>query len=83
MRNFRQLSDITEIEVIARGLGVRIRNYLNHEYADGRQIRWRKLKGIALIEWPDGRVEWAELHWFEGQGIGRVEITYKKTASRR
>lgn len=38
------LSEITQIETIASGVGVHIRDRLNREYGRGR---WRKLKGIA------------------------------------
>ena len=84
--DFELLSDITQIEPIARGGGVHIHSYLNRQYAGGRRVRWRKLKGVALIEWltPEkrGKIERAELHWFEGHGIGRVELKYKKEAKR-
>lgn len=67
--DFELLSEITQIEPIARGAGVDIHNYLNHKYASGRRIRWRKLKGIAWIKWltPElyGQIERAELHWVE------------------
>lgn len=82
--DFELLSEITQIEPIARGAGVEIQSYLNHKYARGRRIRWRKLKGLAWIAWltPEkrGKIEKAELHWFEGHGIGRVELKYKKEA---
>ena len=35
--------------------------------------RWRKLKGKAIIQYLDGKVVEAEIHWFEAAGIGRVE----------
>lgn len=69
---FKFLSDISNIEIIARGKGVRIRNYLNRTYGQGGKRRWRKLKGIALIEYPDGRSVKAEIHFYEAHGIGRV-----------
>jgi hypothetical protein len=40
--------------------------------------RWRKLKGHALVELPDGSVERAELHWYEAHGIGRVDMKLKR-----
>lgn len=45
-QDFDLLSEITDIETIARGTGVRIRQYLNQSYGQGR---WRKLKGRAWI----------------------------------
>ena len=38
------------------------------------------MKGKALIEWEDGRVEYAEIHWFEAHGIGRKLTKRKKRA---
>lgn len=40
--------------------------------------RWRKLKGRALVELPDGGVVWAELHWYEAHGVGRVDMRVKR-----
>jgi hypothetical protein len=71
---FKFLSDISNIKIIARGRGVRIRNYLNRKYGQGRKHRWRKLKGTALIEYPDGRIVKAEIHFYEAHGIGRVRF---------
>ncbi len=28
-------------------------------------------KGIATIEFTDGRIRTVELHWYEGHGVGR------------
>ena len=44
--DFDLLSDISDIETIARGTGVRIRRYLNATYGFGQ---WRKRKGNAWI----------------------------------
>lgn len=43
-----------------------------------REGRWRKLKGMALVELPDGTVAEAELHWYEAHGIGRVDMKVKR-----
>ncbi len=71
---FKFLGDISNIEIIARGKSVRIRNYLNRTYGQGRKYRWRKLKGTALIEYPDGRIVKAEIHFYEAHGMGRVRF---------
>jgi hypothetical protein len=68
--DFEYLSDLSEIETIAKGPGVKIRHYLRQKYGRGR---WRKLKGKAIIRYFDGKVVEAEIHWFEASGIGRVE----------
>ena len=72
---FRIIGAITHIQVIARGPSVRIRRYLNEEFGPGR---WRKMKGRALIEWDDGRSEYAEVHWFEAHGVGRALMKRKR-----
>lgn len=76
---FRLVSEIRKVERIASGPGVRIRRYLNGKFGRGR---WRKMKGEALIEWPDGRVELAEIHWFEAHGIGRKLLKRKRRLGR-
>jgi hypothetical protein len=71
----RLRSEITDVEVIAAGTGVRVRAKLNKAYGVGR---WRKLKGTALVELPDGSVARAELHWYEAHGIGRRDMKIKR-----
>lgn len=69
--NFRFLSEIDHVQLIASGNGVKIRHYLNQKYGRGR---WRKLKGTAMLEYSDGQVWLAEIHWFEAHGIGRKDF---------
>ena len=33
-------------------------------------VRWRKMKGVALIREDNGDVYEAEIHWFEAHGVG-------------
>ncbi len=72
---FEILSEITEIEIIAAGRGVYIRRYLARTYGEGR---WRKMKGIATVQFADGTVHQAEIHWFEASGIGRKDFKIKR-----
>ena len=72
---FDILSDIQEIEMIASGRGVRNKKRLDRVYGQGR---WRKMKGIAIIELADGALCEAELHWYEAQNIGRREFKIKR-----
>jgi hypothetical protein len=72
---FKLRGEITDIEVIAVGKGVRDRRKLAKAYGRGR---WRKLKGIALVELPDSSVHKAELHWYEAHGIGRKDMKVKR-----
>jgi hypothetical protein len=77
------LGEITNIQRIARGSSIRIRHFLNRQFAQSRRVTWIKRKGFALIQWRDtGKIEYAELHWFEAHGIGRVYITYKRGIER-
>ena len=75
MTGFRRRSKITDIQVIATGRKLRLLSRLRRLYGKGR---WRKLKGRALVELPDGRVVEAELHWYEAHGIGRVDMKIKR-----
>lgn len=75
MTGFRLRGPITDIEVIAIGRKIRSLNLLLRLYGRGR---WRKLKGRALVELPDSSVIWAELHWYEAHGIGRVDLRVKR-----
>jgi hypothetical protein len=72
--NFRLISAITDIEIIARVKGVDIRHTLNRQYGRGN---WRKLKGIATVEYENGQIWIVELHWFEAQGIGQKRMKDK------
>ena len=75
-KDFELVSEITNMETIARGTGVRIRSYLNKTYGYGR---WRKVKGEAWIRLKDsGELQYAELHWFEAHGIGRRDMKRKR-----
>ncbi|MXY83670.1 MAG: hypothetical protein F4Y91_16835 [Gemmatimonadetes bacterium] len=72
--DFEILGEITHIEPIARGPGVRARVRLNKFYGQGR---WRKLNGVAQVRLLDGTIRLAEIHWYEAHGIGRKEFKLK------
>ncbi len=72
--NFKLSSEITNIQTIAKGKSVDIRHELNRVYGRGD---WRKLKGIATVEYENGQIWVAELHWFEAHGIGRKRMKDK------
>ena len=57
--DFEFLSEIYNIEIIARGKGVQQRQFLNQRFGRGR---WRKMKGRALIEYSTGKITEAEIH---------------------
>lgn len=44
-KNFEIISEITDVELIAKGSKVQIRRFLNEIYG---RAEWRKLKGKAI-----------------------------------
>ena len=72
--DFEIIGEITEIETIARGRGVKSRARLQRQYGQGR---WRKLKGKAYVRLIDGSARYAEIHWYQAQEIGKKEFKLK------
>ncbi len=66
--HFEIVGEITGIEVIATGRGIRRLKFLRKRYG-GRH--WRKLKGLATIRLVRGSIRRAEVHWYEAHGVGR------------
>ena len=75
MADFEIVSEIGNIELIARGPGIRDISRLRRQYGKGN---WRKLKGSALIRLKSGRIRFAEIHWYEAHRIGKREIKRKR-----
>jgi hypothetical protein len=73
--DFEVIGDISDIETIAQGKGIRSRAKLVKLYGRGR---WRKRKGNAQIKLKSGAVVEAELHWYEAHGIGRRGLKIKR-----
>lgn len=73
--HFKLKGKIRDIEVIAAGHGLRNLNRLNKVYG---MTNWRKLKGICQVRLEDGAILEAELHWYEGHGIGKKEMKIKR-----
>ena len=73
--DFEIVGEITVVETIAAGKGIRDLRRLRRSYGKGR---WRKMKGIARIRLMTGRIRLAELHWYEAHGIGKKEIKRKR-----
>jgi hypothetical protein len=71
---FDVVGNITEVETIAAGVGVKVRNFLRKSYGRGR---WRKMKGTATVRLPNGRLRRVELHWYEAHGIGKKDLKIK------
>lgn len=72
--DFEIIGDITEIETIAIGSGIRDRIRLRKTYGKGR---WRKLKGVAQVKLINGTIRLAEAHWYEAHGLGQHEFKLK------
>ena len=51
--DFEIVSEITDIQTMARGSGVRERARLRKQYGRGR---WCKLKGVARVRLVDGTI---------------------------
>lgn len=72
---FEILSEITEITKIAAGPGIREIKRLRKQFGHGR---CRKLKGVADVKLPGGRIRRVELHWYEAHGLGKKKIKIKR-----
>ncbi len=72
---FEIIGEITDIEVIARGRGIRDPARVRRKYGPGN---WRKIKGRAPVRLEDGSVHQAEIHWYEAHGIGRKRFKIKR-----
>ena len=74
-QNFKIIGRIDLIETIAIGNQIREIRRLRKTFGAGR---WRKLKGIALVAFQNGKIRLAELHWYEAHGIGRRKLKIKR-----
>lgn len=72
---FEIIGVIEEMEVIAAGPGVRIRAHLRKLHGPAR---WRKLKGVATVRFPNGTTHLVELHWYQAHGIGKRDMKIKR-----
>jgi hypothetical protein len=72
---FEIIGDIEDIKTIAVGGKIRDIMRLRKQYG---QSRWRKLKGLAKVRLPSGKIRKAELHWYEAHGMGRKKIKIKR-----
>ena len=72
---FRVKAKIENPEVIAAGGAIRELRRLERRYGIGK---WRKVKGVTVVELPDGSLCRAEVHWYEAHGHGRKELKIKR-----
>jgi len=72
---FEIVCEISQVETVAVGSGIRDIARLRRAYGRGR---WFKRKGVARIRLDDGSFHLAEVHWYEAAGIGRKEFKIKE-----
>jgi hypothetical protein len=72
---FEITGELTAVETIAAGSGIRELARLRKFYGRGR---WRKRKGVARVRLMDGDIVLAEVHWYEATGIGKREFKIKR-----
>jgi hypothetical protein len=72
---FEIVGDITNVQVIATGRGIRRLKALRKRHG-GR--RWRKMKGDATVRLVSGTVRRAEVHWYEAHGVGKRGLKIKR-----
>jgi hypothetical protein len=71
---------ITDAQRIAVASGIRELRRLCKVYG---MARWRKLKGTARVQLPDGKICFAEVHWYEAHGIGRRQLKIKRLLTQK
>ena len=72
---FKIRGTVTGIETFSVGSAIREHQRLLRLCGKGR---WRKRKGVAMVELPGGALRRAEIHWYEATGIGRKEYEIKE-----
>lgn len=76
---FAEGTKLHHIEVFAgKGTKTAIRDVdrLVRQYG-GNTDDWQKVKGIEMLD-IGGEIEEAEIHWYQTEDIGKVEIKVKK-----
>ena len=72
---FKISGEISSVETIAQGSGIRCLSRLCKVYGLGN---WKKKKGFATVVIEDGESARAEVHWYETHGIGKMEMKIKE-----
>ena len=73
--HFEIVGDVSEVETIATGRGIRRLKFLRKRHG-GRL--WRKQNGIATMRLSGGSIRHAEIHWYEAHGVGRIGWKIKR-----
>jgi hypothetical protein len=71
------VGEISQVETIAAGLGIREVARLRKVYG-----RWAQAQGYRSVRLDDGSFHLAEVHWYEAAGIGRKEFKSRKCSER-
>ncbi len=74
--DFELLEPIRDVETFAVGSSIRELADLRKKYGKGH---WMKRQGFARVRLVDGRIETAEIHWYEAHGIGKRGMKIKRT----
>jgi hypothetical protein len=69
------VGDITNVQVIATGRGIRRLKTLRKRHGGKR---WRKLKGDVTVRLATGSLRRAEIHWYEAHGVGKRGLKIKR-----
>jgi len=72
---FKIVGEISDVEVMAEGRGIRELAQLKSEFG-GKN--WKKKKGTATIELDDDAIHEAEIHWYEAHGVGKKKMKIKR-----
>jgi hypothetical protein len=72
---FQIVGEITDVETIATGRGIRVLAKLKRRHGAGR---WRKRKGTADVLLESGEIARAEIHWYEATGFGKRGMKIKR-----
>ena len=72
---FEIIGKLSDCETIATASNIRERARLQKAYGKGR---WRKRKGVGLVQLPGESIRRAEVHWYEATGIGKKEFKIKR-----
>jgi len=73
--HFEIIGDLTGVETIATGSGIRELARLRKLHGRGR---WRKRKGFAEVRLRGGEIARGEIHCYEATGIGKREFKIKR-----
>ncbi len=69
------IGEVSDVEIVAVGKSIREISRLNKVYG---RARWRKMKGFTKLLLENGKKIYAEIHWYEAHGFGKIEYKIKR-----